>query len=87
MRRQHEADPRYPGVCAAARSRAYTVVTVRTETALAAGSPSPLGRNRCLKRSTAIGTLVERHTRYLMLFLLPGGHTAEAVRVALATTI
>jgi len=39
------------------------------------------------KRQTAIGTLVERHTRYLMLFGLPEGHTAEAVRVALATTI
>jgi len=39
------------------------------------------------KRQTAIGTLVERHTRYLMLFGLPDGHTAEAVRVALATTI
>ncbi|MEA2000845.1 MAG: IS30 family transposase [Actinomycetota bacterium] len=39
------------------------------------------------KRSTAIGTLVERHTRYLMLFGLPEGHTAEAVRTALATTI
>jgi IS30 family transposase len=39
------------------------------------------------KRSTAIGTLVERHTRYLMLFLLPDGHTAEAVRTALAETI
>ena len=39
------------------------------------------------KRQTAIGTLVERHTRYLMLFGLPDGHTAEAVRTALATTV
>ncbi len=39
------------------------------------------------KRQTAIGTLVERHTRYLMLFGLPDGHTAPAVRTALATTI
>ena len=39
------------------------------------------------KRQTAIGTLVERRTRYLMLFRLPDGHTAEAVRVALAETI
>ena len=39
------------------------------------------------RRQTAIGTLVERHTRYLMLFGLPEGHTAEAVRVALAETI
>jgi IS30 family transposase len=28
------------------------------------------------KRQTAIGTLVERHTRYVMLFPLPDGHTA-----------
>ena len=29
------------------------------------------------KRQTAIGTLVERHTRYVMLFPLPDGNTAE----------
>jgi len=39
------------------------------------------------KRQTAIGTLVERHTRYVMLFPLPDGHTAEAVRTALAATV
>ncbi len=39
------------------------------------------------KRQTAIGTLVERHTRYVMLFLLPGGNTAEAVRNQLAATV
>ena len=39
------------------------------------------------KRQTAIGTLVERRTRYLMLFPLPDGHTAQAVRVALGDTI
>ncbi len=39
------------------------------------------------KRQTAIGTLVERHTRYVMLFPLPGGNTAEAVRTALAATV
>jgi len=39
------------------------------------------------KRQTAIGTLVERHTRYVMLFGLPDGHTAEAVRKALAETV
>ena len=32
------------------------------------------------RRQTAIGTLVERHTRYVMLFPLPEGNTAEAVR-------
>ena len=39
------------------------------------------------KRQTAIGTLVERWSRYVMLFPLPDGHSAEAVRVALAATI
>ncbi len=39
------------------------------------------------KRQTAIGTLVERHTRYVMLFGLPDGNTAEAVRAALAETV
>ncbi len=28
------------------------------------------------RRQTAIGILVERHTRYLMLFPLPDGNTA-----------
>ena len=39
------------------------------------------------KRQTAIGTLVERHTRYVMLFPLPDGNTAEAVRDSLTTTV
>ncbi len=39
------------------------------------------------KRQTAIGTLVERWSRYVMLFALPNGNTAEAVRVALAATV
>ncbi len=39
------------------------------------------------KRQTAIGTLVERWSRYVMLFRLPDGNTAEAVRDALAGTI
>jgi IS30 family transposase len=39
------------------------------------------------KRQTAIGTLVERWSRYVMLFPLPNGNTAEAVRVALAATV
>jgi IS30 family transposase len=38
-------------------------------------------------RQTAIGTLVERWSRYVMLFALPGGNTAEAVRVALTETV
>ncbi len=38
------------------------------------------------RRQTAIGTLVERHTRYVMLFPLPDGSTAEAVRNALTET-
>ncbi len=36
---------------------------------------------------SAIGTLVERHTRYVMLFKVPKGNKAEDVRVALADTI
>jgi transposase, IS30 family len=36
---------------------------------------------------TAIATLVERVTRYTMLVHLPDGHTAEAVRDGLITTI
>ena len=39
------------------------------------------------KRQTAIGTLVERWSRFVMLFPLPDGHTAEAVRNALAATV
>ena len=39
------------------------------------------------KRQTAIGTLVERWSRYVMLFGLPDGNTAEAVRNALAATV
>ena len=36
---------------------------------------------------TAIGTLVERSTRYVMLFALPNGHTAEEVRRAMVRKI
>ena len=39
------------------------------------------------KRQTAIGTLVERWSRFVMLFPLPDGHTAEAVRNALTATV
>ncbi len=39
------------------------------------------------KRQTAIGTLVERWSRYVMLFALPDGNTAEAVRDALTATV
>ena len=38
-------------------------------------------------RTNAIGTLVERSTRYVMLFALPQGLTAERVREALAKTV
>jgi len=36
---------------------------------------------------SAVGTLVERSTRYVMLLHLPGDHTAEAVRSALTAKI
>ncbi len=36
---------------------------------------------------SAIGTLVERHTRYVMLVHLPAGRTADLVRDALTATI
>jgi IS30 family transposase len=39
------------------------------------------------KRMTAIGTLVERSTRYVMLFALPDGHTADKVRKAMSKQI
>ena len=39
------------------------------------------------KRMTAIGTLVERRSRYVMLFALPDGNTAQEVRTALAETV
>ena len=39
------------------------------------------------RHQTAIGTLVERWSRYVMLFGLPDGNTAEAVRTALAETV
>ena len=38
-------------------------------------------------QKSAIGTLVERTTRYVMLVHLPGDHGAEAMRDALTTTI
>jgi IS30 family transposase len=37
--------------------------------------------------SSAVGTLVERSTRYVMLLHLPGDHTAETVRTALAAKV
>ena len=36
---------------------------------------------------SAIGTLVERHTRYVMLFKVPKGNKAQDVRVALTDTV
>lgn len=37
--------------------------------------------------ASAVGTLVERSTRYVMLLHLPGDHTAETVRTAMAAKI
>jgi IS30 family transposase len=39
------------------------------------------------KRPSAIGTLVERHSRYVVLFPLPEGFTAERVRPALTAAV
>jgi len=39
------------------------------------------------KNQTAIGTRVERSTRYTLLVHLPGGHDAESVRDALIATM
>ncbi len=39
------------------------------------------------RRQTAIGTLVGRWSRYVMLFGLPDGNTAEAIRDALTETV
>ena len=41
----------------------------------------------CGKAGTAIATLVERQTRFVMLVALPNGHTAEVVTAALADAI
>src|SRR5581483_5000014 len=39
------------------------------------------------RRMTAIGTLVERHSRYVMLLKVPAGNSAESVRTALTRRI
>jgi transposase, IS30 family len=39
------------------------------------------------KRNSSIGTLVERRSRYVLLFKLPNGHGAEAVRKAMTKRI
>ena len=39
------------------------------------------------KKNSSIGTLVERHSRYVLLFKLPNGHSAEAVRKAMTKRI
>jgi IS30 family transposase len=39
------------------------------------------------KKMTSIGTLVERHSRYVILLKLPNGHSAPAVRAAMTKRI
>jgi IS30 family transposase len=39
------------------------------------------------KRPSAVGTLVERHSRYVLLFALPDGFTAERMRPALTAAV
>jgi IS30 family transposase len=41
----------------------------------------------CGKRMTAIATLVERHSRFVLLVQLPNGHAADVVADALAARI
>jgi IS30 family transposase len=41
----------------------------------------------CGKRMTAVATLVERHSRFVMLVALPHGHSAHVVADALASRI
>ncbi len=41
----------------------------------------------CGKRMTAVATLVERHSRFVMLVALPAGHSADVVADALAGRI
>ena len=39
------------------------------------------------RRPSAVGTLVERHSRYVLLFPLPDGCTAERMRPALTAAV
>jgi IS30 family transposase len=39
------------------------------------------------KRPSAVGTLVERHSPYVLLFPLPDGFTAERMRPALTSAV
>jgi IS30 family transposase len=39
------------------------------------------------KKMTSVGTLVERHSRYVILLKLPNGHNAEAVRQAMTKRV
>jgi transposase, IS30 family len=39
------------------------------------------------KRPSAVGTLVERHSRYVLLFPLPDGFTAERMRPVLTAAV
>jgi transposase, IS30 family len=39
------------------------------------------------KRPSAVGTLVERHSRYVLVFPLPNGFTAEGMRPALTAAV
>jgi IS30 family transposase len=47
------------------------------------GTPLIVGR----RNRSAIATLVDRHSRYLLLVRLPDGHDAAAVRDALTAAL
>src|SRR5262249_21413693 len=69
----------------AAGHRTHLRVPCRSERP---GRARALGRDLLFgARSSAVATLVERHSRFVMLTRLPGGHTADAVASALASAI
>jgi hypothetical protein len=66
------------------RGEAYLAAHQGSE---AAAEFAKIVAHRGIVLNEPIGTLVERWSRYVMLVALPDGHTAEAVRVALAAKI
>ena len=57
------------------------------ETAIGAVSRTPVGNLNFGTANRAMATLVERHSRFVMLVGLPNGHTADVVAEALSAKI